>query len=153
MASIFEQGLYTIKCQITFIVLILLYAIPVYFDIYPSSDSYFLADSALPIGVWGMVLFTVVGIVTSLIHGTTCISQNTVYRGIGLKGKTTDNKNIDTTHGIIFPEGMPEDKRQLFRDGLSEVPAGWFSQSHIPISQFNNKLAQLNKDIGYSKII
>jgi len=143
MSAIVETGikklLYTIKCKITFIILILLYIIPVYFDIYPSSDSYFFADSALPIGLWGMVIFAIVGIGTSILHGMTCISKETVYRGIGKK----DNL------GLVFPKDMPESIKKQYIDKLSTIKKGWLTHAHIPISQFNNELTKLNKQINY----
>lgn len=142
MASTLTKIAYTIKCKIVFIIVALLYLIPVYFDLNPSTDSYlFVKGLPIPIGVWGLIILIILGIGLSVVHGMTCLHEKTVFRC--LNACSPDDEGI----GLNFPPSMSSENKQKYIDGLKSVKQGFFT--HHPFSEFSRKLAEINKQVLY----
>lgn len=131
-------------CNLILIILFIMYAGPMVFDIFPSSDSYLGGFGFL--GIWGVVFSVVVGMGISMYYGMNCVSEKTVYRCAGF-GCDLEKK------GLFFPDKFPDDLKQYYIKKVSydnegkPIYDGLFS--HFPLSKFNRTLKQLNNEFLY----
>ena len=131
-------------CRLILVLLCILYAGPMIFDIFPSSDSYIGGIGFL--GVWGVVFAILLGSAFSIFYGFNCVSDKTVYR-CALFGCNKKNK------GLLFPAKFPEELKNQYINNVSfdennnPIPNGF--SSHFPLSKFNRTLRKLNNDHLY----
>ena len=124
------------QCQFISLILMLVYAIPVLLDIFPSSDSYLGGIGFL--GIWGTGIATLLGAGISMYYGSKCVSEKTVYRCLGW-GCDKDNANL------VFPENFSDELKKKYVDKLSGIPQDF--KSHLPLSKFNKELVNLNQTL------
>jgi len=160
-----EKGI----CIPWLITIIILYIIPSYFDMYPSSDSYL--GGIGPLGIWGTLILTVSALVLSIGYSYRCVSDKTVYRCAGW-GCSDETKGADGQllypARLVYPEmETPEETTKMKEiynyhlegtegynattkgQRLAPIPSGW--TTHHPWSEYNRKLSELNKTHFYKK--
>lgn len=136
------------SCRFILVLIFLFYSSPMWFDMFPSSDSYL---GGTIFGLWGIVILLTIGIVLSITYGLTCVSKKTVYRCIdGPFGLLKCDKVVkDNNLGLIFPEEMEPSFKQKYIDNLKNVDKDWYT--HHPFSKFNKTLKKLNNEYLYEK--
>jgi hypothetical protein len=114
-----------------------MYAVPVVYDLSPDLDTYWGGYTVL--GVWGVLIFTLVGLVTSMVYGMVCVSGQTVY-ACGRGGLSCPES------GLTFPDEFPEDLKKIYIEQLEGKSKGWLN---LPWSEYHSTLAALNKKYLY----
>lgn len=126
------------NCQLILVLLFILYAGPMMFDIFPSSDSYVGGIGFL--GIWGVILAITIGVGLSLYYGFNCVSDKTVYRCAAFWCD-------EETKGLLFPKGFPKALKDKYVQEVGKHPSGFWS--HFPLSGFNRTLRNLNNKYLY----
>jgi hypothetical protein len=131
------------KCSVAFVILFLLYIIPIVFDYSPDRDSYWGGYSVL--GVWGVLILTLLGIGLSIWYGYGCVSTHTVY-ACASGGLGCDDS------GLVFPKGFPDGLKMIYVNQLKGKSKGLFNGwIPLPWSDYHSTLHKLNNKYLYSK--
>lgn len=125
----------TYLCRAWGVVLLILYVIPIYLDLYPASDVYLGGYGAL-----GILALTslVLALLVSIGYGMKCIHKLTVYRCIGW-GCNKNNPALQWPN-----EETKKDYEHIYRDTLNNVPNKGFT-SYLPWSEYSYALDKLNR--------
>lgn len=140
MADVYSNKL----CIPMAIILIILYSVPIMFDLYPSSDSYIGGVAFL--GLWGVIILMILGVGLSVFYGTVCIEPKTVYRCMDISYIPLIGKYFtcnDYKDGLVFPEYFTDELKMKYITELSKVK----DKRHVPWSEYNKTLTKLNQEL------